>query len=278
MRHIRSVQARTQAPVCSSFDFGLFSNAHCDCRRLSDLEHEAYELRRRLDTQGNWAPPLATPEASTESGHQTSPIEHLPAVSPLPFVEDQSEEQKAQDPREPTLSQSLEGSTFPPALVDQLFQRYFQDFNQFLPILDCDVSPNEYFRRSKFLFWAIIATACRNFEHDPTLLDSIGEKVLALALMSLRHATVPTIKGFLLFLTWPLPKRTVGGADITFALSGSLIHMAMQIGLHIPTSAQDFSKVKVKLTQTEIVKRAELWGHCIMTYHRYGAFLVGENH
>lgn len=182
---------------------------------------------------------------------------------------DESEEQRAQD-TQPTKSQSLEGNTLSPAVIDELFARYFQDFHHFVPFLDQSISPNEYHRRSKFLFWAILAVACRNWPKDPTLLDSIGEKVLNLALMSLRHPTIPTIKGLLLILTWPFPKSANGGpaGDVTFVICGSLLHMAMQIGLHIPTSSQDFSRVKIHLTEAEIAKRAELWGYCIVTYQR----------
>lgn len=181
---------------------------------------------------------------------------------------EEAEEQRAQD-TQPTKTQSLEGITLSPAVIDELFARYFQDFNHFVPFLDQSVSPNEYHRRSKFLFWAIIAVASRNWPKDPTLLDSLGEKVLNLALMSLRQVTIPTIKGLLLILTWPFPKSAHGTpGDATFVISGSLLHMAMQIGLHIPTSSQDFSRVKIHLTEAEIVKRAELWGYCIVTYQR----------
>jgi Fungal specific transcription factor domain len=246
---------------------------------MSELEHEAFELRRRLGGQSSWPQQLSTPTASTDSSmhshltprnnnSSTSPAERLPAVSPIPAPDEASEENRPHDPKEPTVAQTIEGSTLQPGLIDELFQRYFQEFHQFLPILERDFPPNEYYRRSKFLFWAIIVTACRNFPKDPTLLDSIGEKVLNLSLMSMRQATLPTIKGFLLLLTWPMPKRTVGGAEVTYAMSGSLIHMAMQIGLHIPTSSQDFSRVKVDLTEVEIAKRAELWGYCIVTYQR----------
>jgi hypothetical protein len=137
--------------------------------------------------------------------------------------------------------------------------------------LDPNRSPNEYYDRSELLFWAITGVACRMYAKDPTLLDSLGERVLNLSLLSLRNPSIPNIKGLLLIMTWPLPKKAAG-IDTTYAISGSIIHMAMQIGLHIPTSSQDFSKVKVNLTETQIVKRAELWGYCIVTYQRSCSF------
>jgi hypothetical protein len=166
-----------------------------------------------------------------------------------------------------TTAQSLEGVTIAPIVIDELFKNYFEEFHFFLPMLDRNVTPNEYYQRSTFLFWAIIGTASRNFARDPTLLDCLGDKILNLALMSLRHPSVSTIKGLLLVMTWPLP-RAAGSTDVTYAISGSLLHMAIQIGLHIPTSSQDFSRVKVNLSDYEIAKRAELWGYCVLTYQR----------
>ena len=218
---------------------------------------------------------LSTPTASTESSirltpltnnHTTSPVERPAAVTPIP---DDSDEQRPQD-TQPTQPQTLEGVTIDGTVINELFARYFQYCHQFLPFLDQTLPPNEYYRQSKFLFWTIITTASRNWANDPTLLDSIGDKVLDLALMSLRQPTIPTIKGMMLLLTWPLPKSANGTTpgDVTFVICGSLLHMAMQIGLHIPTSSQDFSRVKIHLTEAEIAKRAELWGYCIVTYQR----------
>jgi hypothetical protein len=149
--------------------------------------------------------------------------------------------------------------------------RFFRDFYRFLPIFDPKWTPNDYYAKSQFLFWAIAGVACRGYAKDPTLLDSLGERVLNLALLSMRSPSIPVIKGMLLVLTWPLPKNAAS-ADATYAISGSVLHMAMQIGLHIPTSSQDFSRVKVNLTERQILKRAELWGYCVVTYQRSCSF------
>jgi Fungal specific transcription factor domain len=147
---------------------------------------------------------------------------------------------------------------------------FFRDFHPFLPIFDASRTPDQYYERSEFLFWAIAGVACRTYLKDPTLLDSLGERVLVLSLLSLRAPSIPVIKGLLLVLTWPL--KNSASADATYAISGSVLHMAMQLGLHIPTSSQDFSRVKVNLTDNQIIKRAELWGYCIVTYQRSCSF------
>jgi hypothetical protein len=137
--------------------------------------------------------------------------------------------------------------------------------------LDTRLEPDDFYQRSPLLFWAIAGVACRTYAKDPTLLDSLGERVLNLSLLSLRKPCIPNIKGLLLILTWPLPK-SASSHDSTYAISGSVVHMAMQIGLHIPTSSQDFSRVKVNLTEQQIISRAELWGYCIVTYQRCCSF------
>lgn len=222
------------------------------------------------------------------NGNRALPPARIQSVI-SPAVDEGSEEQP---PTTPLLTQpqTLEGVAVSAGVIDELFRmyihfkislktcsadilRYFEDMHHFLPILDPQLTPNEVYHRSNFLFWAIVGTASRNYDRDPTLLDCVGEKILNLALMTLRYPNVYTIKGLVLIMTWPLP-RAAGTTDVTYAISGSLLHMAIQIGLHIPTSSQDFSRVKVNLTEAEIRKRAELWGFCVLTYQRYHADLL----
>ncbi|KAF2423645.1 hypothetical protein EJ08DRAFT_441801 [Tothia fuscella] len=227
-------------------------------QRLSELEQETVHLRQRLEQRNSWSGPIATPPASIEStmSRLTPVMNGLPTPGHV---------------RNLTVSTSLEGVTLAPNVIDELFKNYFEDFHYFVPILDRNIAPNDCYQRSTFLFWAIIGTASRNFARDPTLLDCVGDKILNLALMSLRYPSVATIKGLLLVMTWPLP-RAIGTTDVTYAISGSLLHIAIQIGLHIPTSSQDFSRVKINLSDSEIAKRAELWGYCVLTYQRSCSF------
>jgi Fungal specific transcription factor domain len=246
---------------------------------LFDLEKEAFELRQRLETQtvwGNGLPPTPTTSnmdpsitmTPIMSNSSTSPPAHINSMVSPPA----EPHEIVATPTSPagTQSRSLDGVLVSATEIDELFQVYFQDLHQFLPILDSKHTPNHYYDKSPLLFWAVLAVASRTYSKDPTLLDSLGERVLNLGLLSLRTPTVTNIKGLLLILTWPLAKAA--GADTTYAISGTILHMAMQIGLHIPTSSQDFSRVKVNLTETQIIKRAELWGYCIVTYQRSCSF------
>ena len=92
-----------------------------------------------------------------------------------------------------------------------------------------------------------------------------------MALLSIVATSAPwhTIQGLLVNLTWPFPKDN-GKPDVTFPLSGMLLHIAMQNGLHIPMSSHEFSKIKVPApSEADMIRRSELWAHCVIVYQRY---------
>ena len=45
-------------------------------------------------------------------------------------------------------------------------------------------------------------------------------------------------------------------------LSGLMMQIAMQIGLHRPSHAQDFTKFKVELREEELRDRVRTWATC----------------
>ena len=81
------------------------------------------------------------------------------------------------------------------------------------------------------------------------------------------RVTLPTVRALLLLLHWPFPK-VGGGSDLTFALSGAVVHIVMQIGLHLPMASQEFSKDKLRLTEEDLKMRVEIWGYCALIYQR----------
>lgn len=137
-----------------------------------------------------------------------------------------------------------------------------------MPILDSSMTPNAYFVLSPFLFWAIIGVGCRTYYKNPTLLSVLPSKIKSLALLMLdSNATLPTVQGYLLILYWPFPKSN-HSSDFTFPFSAAVLHMAMAMGLHLPVSSQEFSKVRIRLSEDESKKRAETWGYCMLVYQR----------
>lgn len=139
-----------------------------------------------------------------------------------------------------------------------------------MPILDPETSPNGYYNQSPFLFWTIITVGARKYQNDPTLLGAVAPRLIKRYMMPLQSGigSIQIVEGLLLTSTWPLPCNSLS-KDASFALSGLIMHLAMRLGLHIPAYSQDFSRTKLELDDTEIQKRARLWGYCVFTCQRY---------
>lgn len=129
--------------------------------------------------------------------------------------------------------------------------------------------PNTYYAQSPFLFWSVIGVACRAYPRNPTLLMALARSVIEMAFLSAVSASPPwhTIQALLLLLTWPFPKGD--HPDVTFPMSGMLLHIAMQNGLHIPMSSHEFSRVKIPVpSEADLLRRSELWAHSVIVYQR----------
>lgn len=138
-----------------------------------------------------------------------------------------------------------------------------------LPFLDPNVSPNQYYEQSPLLFWAIIGVGVRRYNENPTLLGTIADHVVRLALPLLHPtpAVVPAIQGLLLLSSFPFPEDSTY-KDNSYTLSGMAINLALQIGLHVPTFSQDYTKTRINLTAEDIARRVQLWFHCIVVHQK----------
>ncbi|PYI18069.1 C6 zinc finger domain protein [Aspergillus violaceofuscus CBS 115571] len=258
-------------------------------QRLSELEHETDELRRKLrrsHSESLQQSPIAMLTAAAEMGvHSTPTAGHLnlppqqhttnpyhsqltPQMSPtLSYPQMEVVPVEVSDPTEP---RTLKNVKLTGAEIDELFRLFFRDYACFLPILDPQTSPNAYHAQSNFLFWAIIGVASRSYTENPTLLMAVSPNITEMALLSVT-STAPawhTIQGLLLVLTWPFPKE-INKADVMFPLSGMLLHIAMQNGLHIPLSSHEFAKRKIPApSEADMARRSELWARCVAVYQR----------
>ncbi|KAF2755449.1 transcriptional regulatory protein LEU3 [Pseudovirgaria hyperparasitica] len=260
-------------------------------KRLSELEKETEALKQQLgNTRGSAE--LTSPRTQTfSSGASASPL-GPPTFQP-PVANQVSLDYNSgplHTNRYPihtpvhtpdqlargTYDQTLDGTKVSGNTLDEIFMMYFDHYHRFLKILDPSVPPNAYFMESPLLFWAVIGTACRTYTKDLSLLYSLAPKVVSLALTTLqKQPTIQTVKALLLLLTWPFPKG-VYDSDVAYPMAGALLHIAMQIGLHIPASSQDFSRVKLRLTEAEVDDRCGIWARVVIVYHRCAAF-VGQN-
>jgi hypothetical protein len=54
-----------------------------------------------------------------------------------------------------------------------------------------------------------------------------------------------------------------------FTLSGMMLHIAMQNGTHIPMSSHEFSRFKTSApSEADMIRRSELWAHCVIAYQK----------
>ncbi|KIX07004.1 uncharacterized protein Z518_04980 [Rhinocladiella mackenziei CBS 650.93] len=256
-------------------------------KRISELEHRTGELQEQLRSssqpdasvlpESSWTAVNDRRTAESESRlASVAPFFRDATIAPISFRSFsqaaetlQTPESLAQDLQSSgTLPRSLEGHTIDSKDIDALFQIYFRDYARLMPILDPSITPNAYYALSPFLFWAIIGVGCRTYPKNPTLLSALPSKIQTMALLTLNSTvTLQIIQGLLLILYWPFPKSSTG-SDLSFPLSAALLHMAMQIGLHLPVASQEFCKVRIRLTDDEVHKRAETWGHCMLLYQR----------
>ncbi|KAI1613676.1 transcriptional regulatory protein LEU3 [Exophiala viscosa] len=261
-------------------------------KRISELELRTDELQERLRTSSQSAQPEvpALPERSwaavNSNDHQTAETESRLA-SVAPFFRDaniapvsfrsfpppaetlQTPESLLHDqPVSGTLPRSLDALTVEAKDIDAIFLIYFRDYASLMPILDPTTSPNAYYGLSPFLFWTIIGVGCRTYPKDPTLLAVLPSKLYAMALPTINsNVNLQIVLAWLLILYWPFPKAATG-QDLIYPMSGALIHMAMQLGLHHPVSGQEFSKVPIRLSEEDTKRRAETWGYCMLVYQR----------
>ncbi|KAL2868058.1 uncharacterized protein BJX67DRAFT_60109 [Aspergillus lucknowensis] len=169
-----------------------------------------------------------------------------------------------------TQPRSLGGLTLSGEEIDAIFDLFYRQYAHFLPILDITSTPNQTYGRSPFLFWAVIGVASRTCAKNPTIFLALTKHITQLAFTAPLSGCGPwtIVQGLLLVLSWPFPKDD-GDVDIIFPLSGLLLHVAMQYGMHNPLSAHEFYKTKLPPpSDTDILRRSELWAYTIIVYQR----------
>ncbi|OAP60578.1 hypothetical protein AYL99_05580 [Fonsecaea erecta] len=145
-------------------------------------------------------------------------------------------------------------------VINDLFCIYFSNYHAYLPFLDPGVCPAQYYDSSILLFWSIISVASRRYQSDPTLLTRLARAVTDLlwkSLQSIPHS-LGVIQSLVLLCTWPFPTSS-STTDPTYMLSGMIIQLSIQMGLHRPRSPLDFTKFRVKLSTRDVEDRRRTW-------------------
>ncbi|KAL8991760.1 MAG: hypothetical protein Q9169_007674 [Polycauliona sp. 2 TL-2023] len=250
--------------------------------RNMEMEKEIHELRRQLATQQS-SPNALSPSVKAPPSEAASPrISSIPSQLDQYITSEQAVNslldlrsgldggsQMRSPNRQTRQPRRLEGITLTPEQVDDLFERFFALFHPFMPLLDPSITPDAYFAMSPLLPWIIISVAARHYPPDPNLLPSISAPVSVRLWATL--ADVPqnyiVVKALCILCTWPLPVSSTS-SDPTFMLSGLMMQIAMQIGLHRPSHTQDFARFKEDLREEELKDRVKTWVACNMISQR----------
>ncbi|KAI9740821.1 MAG: hypothetical protein M1818_004426 [Claussenomyces sp. TS43310] len=163
-----------------------------------------------------------------------------------------------------TLSmQRLEDIALSGDRLASLYNQFFTFFHPFLPLLDPHMTADHYFSLSPLLGWTIVLIASRRSPHEPTLMGTLStayNKLLWASISEMPQA-YHVVKALCLICMWPLPINS-SSIDPTFMISGIMMQIALQTGLHRPSHAQDFGKYVKEVNESEIRDRALTWAAC----------------
>ncbi|KAL9631657.1 MAG: hypothetical protein Q9164_005768 [Protoblastenia rupestris] len=239
--------------------------------RNAEMEREIEELKRQLASQQ--ASP-AIPQIKTEPSSSLSQLpsqmdtfmgsEDHAVASLMDLASGQEGGSFMRSPNARLLmSRRLGDVVLSQDQVHELFQIFFAYYHHFLPILNHEGQPDDFYEASPFLFWVLISVAARRYVTIPTLLASLIGPLNKLLWEQVAEVpqTYIFVKALSVLCTWPLPISSTS-SDPTFMLSGLNLQIAMQIGLHRPSHAQDFTKFKIEFMEDELRDRVRTWASC----------------
>ncbi|KAI9673585.1 MAG: hypothetical protein M1817_002221 [Caeruleum heppii] len=246
----------------------------------AEMEREIVELRRQLASSQTQTSPIEHPSQPFDVPHTTADTSDVyqgpssqesymgshEAVASLLGLrqgpDGAAEYMKNADAQAAGL-RKLENIRLTGDRVAELFVQYFAYYHPFLPLLDPGKTADDYYNANPLLFWTIIAVAARRFSLEPGLLTSLAPAVSRLVWSTLGEVpqNYHIVKALCLLCTWPFPVSSTS-FDPTFMLCGVMMHVAMQMGLHRPSHAQDFTKFHVQLREEELKDRVKTWATC----------------
>ncbi|KAJ5202131.1 transcriptional regulator family: Fungal Specific TF [Penicillium cinerascens] len=246
-------------------------------RRNAEMEKEIADLRRRLafnPEQEEGAESHAGDDLSqcSEEGFKrrdsvaadrsrpvSVPVEqHASIATPITMQRDGSI--LSQEDNSPW---RLEDIALSRARVARLFEQYFNYYHPFLPLLNPPKPPEVYLNRCPLLAWTIICVASRRSPTEPWLLSALSGPFSRLLWSTI--TSVPqdyrVVKALCVLCTWPLP-TTSQRTDATFMLSGLMMQIAMQLGLHRPVQAEEFTTFQMEVQGEALKDRLHTWVIC----------------
>ncbi|CAN8096979.1 unnamed protein product [Discula destructiva] len=137
------------------------------------------------------APPRTIPESSSS----------VPGLTPAQITTPSSA-----GPRGPSQPRALKSRVFAGQDIDYYFDKYFENFHPYLPIVRIR-DPDAIYNASPVLFWVIMVTACRRSSHSAGVFDFLVESVKSEVWDSVSDPpmSLATINALLILSAWPLP-------------------------------------------------------------------------
>ncbi|KAL2888760.1 Regulatory protein LEU3 [Ceratocystis lukuohia] len=240
----------------------------------AEMEKEIERLRRNIqrakdagyvfieddDSATNHSP--VAPYAHTRN---TSMVSDGPVSSMLSLNNGQPQTQQHAFPPSMKYAYELEDVKLTEDDTRSLFAEFFAFYHPFLPFLNHQQAPDQYYSQHPLLFWAIIAVASRRYSdgNDRTFLSPLAKPLTKLIWNTI--GDVPSnyhvVKALCLLCTWPLPTSS-SAVDPTHILCGVMMKIATMIGLHRPNHMQDFSRVSIDLDRDQLHDRVVTWAVC----------------
>ena len=245
-------------------------------QRLAQLEHENRELRNITGHDeaqvssllarcaNKYTATLSSPLQPNDSNNDfESPNEAVASLLQLRNHGDsRSEEREA---GYASTTRCLENVSLSQERTRRLFKEYFAHYHVHLPLLQPELSSDYYHDLSPLLFWTIILVSSRRLEGERRLFQTLSEPLSRLLWTTIM--AVPQnyhiVKALCLLCTWPMPTSRTS-TDPTFIYAGLASQIAIQLGLHRPSHAQDFSRYRLNLQQKDVEDRARTWAVCVI--------------
>lgn len=229
------------------------------------MEREIVELRRKVEEQSKL---LGHPNGMQQiNGSLAAQSNAYAADAAAGLLDLRSGMDKS--PGRNSIFKRLEDVALTGDRIRDLHQRFFSFYHPFLPFLNPERTPDEYFNRSPLLFWTIMAVGARQYSIEPELFQALSGPLMRLVWQTV--AEVPqnyhVVKALILLCTWPMPTSSTS-TDPTWMLCGLMMQIAQQMGLHRPSHAQDFSKFRVELREVELQDRVVVWSVCNIVAQR----------
>ncbi|KAJ2963134.1 hypothetical protein NQZ79_g1796 [Umbelopsis isabellina] len=143
--------------------------------------------------------------------------------------------------------------------VTDIFRLYFEKMHIYLPFRMIR-SVDSIHQLCPLLFWVIVAVASRDRVLVKSLIPHVQRMTSDIMLKPVRN--VETVQAILILCLWPFPYSSQLD-DQSFFLCGMALHIGLQIGLHRPEYAFQFSS-KQDVLRTSIPIRRTTWIACFV--------------